>query len=211
MSIPEVRWFGSLRGVLGGGDLSSHGTLRDLADRPHLYALGPVAGLRGEITVLDGVATVARVRNGEILIERTTDVGACFLAYAAVSRWRETRLSVAVVSETDLAEWFARLPAPTPPFVFVIRGTPAALHYHVIDKADAAPHDPTEHARAKVHFELRERPVAIVGFCAPNHRGVFIPEGQTLHMHFVSDDGRASGHIDAMRLRPGAVLSLQCD
>ncbi len=63
-----VRWIGAQRDVLG-GDVSGKVALASLAGLPHLYALGPRAGVTGEITVLDGVPWIARVRAGRVAVE----------------------------------------------------------------------------------------------------------------------------------------------
>jgi len=56
----SVRWIGAQRDVLG-GDIEGKVALASLADPAHLYALGPRAGVSGEVTILDGVPWIARV------------------------------------------------------------------------------------------------------------------------------------------------------
>jgi hypothetical protein len=56
-------WVGAQRQVLA-GDLTPHARLQDLADVPHLYALGPLAGLQGEVTVIDGAPLVTTLPGG---------------------------------------------------------------------------------------------------------------------------------------------------
>lgn len=45
-----VQWVGAQRDVMR-GDLISHISLDSLAERCHLYALGPLEQLQGEITI----------------------------------------------------------------------------------------------------------------------------------------------------------------
>jgi hypothetical protein len=49
----SVSWQGALRAVHG-GDVSGKLPLQQFSERKNIYAAGPVAGLDGEITVIDG-------------------------------------------------------------------------------------------------------------------------------------------------------------
>jgi hypothetical protein len=81
----SVRWVGAQRDVLG-GDTRGKIALASLVDRPHPYALGPRAGVSGEVTILDGVPWIARVLDGRLEVEQSFDHAACFLVYAEVGR-----------------------------------------------------------------------------------------------------------------------------
>ena len=50
----EVLHAGALRSIMHQGDVSVQMDLADLKDRAHLYALGAVEDLKGEILILDG-------------------------------------------------------------------------------------------------------------------------------------------------------------
>ena len=66
-------------------------SLPELRRFEHLYALGPLEGLRGEISVFDGVPLIARVREGTVTVAAEDGAGACFLVYADVPSWRWTK------------------------------------------------------------------------------------------------------------------------
>ena len=63
--LAEVAWTGAQRDVLA-GDLRATIGLTELRHIQHLYALGPLEGVTGEITVFDGVPVRARVSDGEV-------------------------------------------------------------------------------------------------------------------------------------------------
>ena len=46
---------------------SGHADLATLPALPHLYALGPLEGVRGDVTVLDGCPHIARVVAGHMM------------------------------------------------------------------------------------------------------------------------------------------------
>jgi hypothetical protein len=72
-----------------GGDVEGKVDLRSLTQQPHLYALGPRAGVSGEITVFDGEPSVARVVDRQVHVTADADHAACFLVYDHVSVWRD--------------------------------------------------------------------------------------------------------------------------
>jgi hypothetical protein len=67
---------GAQRDVLA-GDTTGHADLRTLSGRPRLYALGPLEGCRGEVTIFAGVPSVATVVEGRPTV--ASDHRACFL------------------------------------------------------------------------------------------------------------------------------------
>ncbi len=210
-----VRWVGAQREVLA-GDFRSHVNLSSLAELSHLYGLGPLAGLRGEISIFDGFAAVSRVRDGRdetAVGPAPAAVEAPFLVYAQVAAWDERVLAHAV---EDLGRLDAivcdaardRKLDVARPVPFLLRSVAAWAEFHVLDKRDDAPHDAREHERIKVRFTLSASPLEILGFRSDRHRGVFTPSDSSVHLHCRTPDGRRSGHVDQLRLPGGTVLAL---
>ena len=207
-----VRWVGAQRDVLV-GDLRPRLSLRSLAGLPHLYGLGPLAGLRGEISIFDSVPAIASVRDGADVTEPRVDVKASFLLYAQVATWDETPITNPVHGTTELEAVLRRVARDrgvdlARPLPFLIRSEGASARFHVLDKRDDAPHGPREHERAKVRFTLSEGPIEVLGFRSDRHEGVFLPAGETVHMHLRTADGRRSGHLEHADLPPGSRLAL---
>src|SRR5438046_1295758 len=59
-----VEWIGEMHKAMHDGDVGAKVRLSDLAATPHLSAIGPLAGLKGEITVIDGHSFVATAEAG---------------------------------------------------------------------------------------------------------------------------------------------------
>lgn len=208
----SVRWVGAQRDVLG-GDVEGKVDLRLLTQRPHLYALGPRAGVSGEITVFDGEPWVARIVDRQILVTADLDHAACFLVYDHVGLWRERVEEKPIDDEAVLtaavlgAAGAVGLDADAP-LIFLLRSPAASVTFHVLDKRDGLPHTPERHERAKVRFELARQAVEVLGFYSTGHRGIFTPKDSDLHMHFRTLDGRASGHVERIAVDPGAVIAV---
>lgn len=210
----RVVWVGAMREAMHG---EGRGVVRLMdARREHLYAIGPVEGLRGEVTVWDGRASIARVgedEQGEARVEVTEeyDVGAAFLVYANVERWREVEAPEGVRTLEELEAFVARAGAEhgaEPPFPFLVRGRAERVEYHVMHKTEPGRMSPEAHARAKVTFEAERTPVRLVGFFSDAHHGVFTHHGTDVHVHVILGEDGPSGHLDAVVLEPGATLML---
>ena len=95
------------------------------------------------------------------------------------------------------------------PFPFRIEGVVESLNYHIIYKLDNAPHNITEHQRAKQKFSVYNSSVQIIGFWADSEsQGVYTHPDMRIHLHFMLEDNTESGHIDNIHLRKGAILYL---
>ena len=73
----EVKWVGEMRKVMRDGDLSGTVKLDALAKLPQLYALGPLEGLRGEITIVDGTPSIGAVVDGKATVGDKLEGKAC--------------------------------------------------------------------------------------------------------------------------------------
>jgi acetolactate decarboxylase len=208
----RVKSGGEMRNVMQKGNLDAHvdcGTLRGLRG---LYALGPVEGLKGEITVLDGKPSVSTVRDGKPAVSDEWPK-ACFLVYVQVEGWQTTALPKDVVTLAHLqpvvlsAAKKAGLDVEKP-FPFRLTGTPKRVDYHIVWKTDGLPHTRELHAKAKRPFVVEGREVEMLGFYSDKHHGVFTHHDSNIHVHVRTADGKDSGHVDAVTLASGMTLHL---
>ncbi len=207
-----VRWLGAQRHVLA-NNLKGHVALEALSTSAHLYALGPLEGLRGEVSIFDSVPSIARIRDGAIATESTWKARACFLVWADVSGWTWQLLDPVPHDLEALEGPLAVLARevghdPDEPLPFLVTGAAAEMTLHVLDKRDGLPHDAERHEQAKVRRTFRGEPVELIGFRSTRHRGIFTPKDSNLHVHLRTADGRISGHLEAIRLAPGARLAV---
>jgi len=207
-----VRWAGAQRDVLG-GDLEGHVDLGALSSLTHLYALGPLEGARGEVSIFAGVPSIARIDGGEVVTAATWHARACFLVWAQVPAWAERAVDAGVGSLDELERRATALAADAGldlerPWPFRVRGTALRATLHVLDKRDGLPHDPERHEAAKVRRMLERVSIELVAFHSRHHHGIFTPKASNVHAHLWTGDGRISGHLDAIELLPGALLGV---
>jgi acetolactate decarboxylase len=208
----KVRWAGAQKNVMS-GDLTAHITLKSLEDLPHLYAVGPLEELKGEITILDSQTSISKVAPTGVTVETGFEHSACFLAYAQVEAWREVLLPATVGTEKDLEHYLPEVAAtvgidPDRPLPFLLRGAIQRIELHILNKTDGLPHNPALHNMAKVHYTIEGGEAELIGFYSSSHQGVFTPGESVLHIHARVADGALSGHVEGVTLTDTTRLYL---
>jgi acetolactate decarboxylase len=208
----RVQWVGAQRRVVRDGDLGGQIDLETLSKRPHLYAVGPLEGLKGEVSVFDGSPFITRLEDGKVIVDRSFRHKACFLVYAQIDRWQDLEVPETVKTAVELGEfvWLAaskRLDV-TKPFPFLLKGKPSVVDFHIVNKIDNLPHNPELHEKVKVHLQLKGQPVEIIGFFSDKHQGVFTHHNSKVHMHVKTTDGTTGGHVDDLHPYGGLTLLL---
>ena len=161
----DVHVIGEMRRMFTDHDIGPNVDLSQINVTAHVYGLGPVAGLKGEITVLDGETFVSQAVAERPRVALAPSAKAVFLVYASVTKWRSVDIPAAVVSETDLAGFLERQFHKNTRSPFLVRGTAVACRYHIqnfMGKAEDLTHE--LHDRAKVFLEVTNAPVELVGF-----------------------------------------------
>jgi acetolactate decarboxylase len=186
----ELWFIGAQRETIMNGKLAAALDLKTLADRPHLYGLGPIEELRGEVTIADSRPALARVApDGTVEVTRSFDAGVPFFVWAEVPRWIERPIPSKVRSFEDLERFVpqaakaAGLDAEKP-LPFLVSAREDLIEYHILNRIGDAPHNMEEHKKIQIKFELATVEATIVGFHSTKHRGVFTPGDSNIHIHF---------------------------
>ncbi len=220
-----VEYIGAQRDIFKTGKAVSVISLKSIANRPGLFAVGPIEGLDGEITIFDSKPYITKVRGGDFTVDHSFDYGAFFLVWTEQARWKDVPLPITVKGYVDLQQ-FVKAQAQaagidtTKPFPFLLAGTPAEIKWHInVDRTDGKPITQELFVKSKEPFTTRNEQVDIVGFYAEHHAGIFLPSADpkfmegtgvhnALHIHLVSKTSKAAGHIDNITLGEGMVLRL---
>lgn len=209
----EVLSVGEMRKVMQDGDVSAAIDLRRLAETKHLYALGPVEGLKGEVTVWDGKPSIALIRDGKISISDSFEFKACFLVYAQVQSWHEVAIPEEISDEEQLENFVAQAAVKQGldvkgPFPFAVKATPKKVAFHVVNKTDDSPQTGKKHDQIKARFVIENAAVRLIGFYSDHHHGVFTHHDSNIHLHVITDDEKQSGHVESLQLGNGGTLLL---
>lgn len=87
VDVPDVKVAGAMKNIMINGDLSAYINV-DTLNKIHLYGLGPVSGLAGEIMVLDGKVYSASKSGNQLINSQDKISLASMLVYSTVSKWR---------------------------------------------------------------------------------------------------------------------------
>jgi len=209
----RLRFIGGQRETIMMGNRGSLLDLRTLKGQPHLYGIGPIEGLGGEVTIADSRPSLARVGTDErVHVEESYDAGVPFFVWAEVPRWQDAPVPAQVRSYADLEVFIAeagKAAALTQAFPFVVRGWPALIDFHVVNAKPGTPPGMAAHQKIQIPFDLHARQATLVGFWSKQHQGIFTPMGTNLHVHFQTPENDTSGHVHGLDLgQGGMVLSL---
>jgi acetolactate decarboxylase len=210
----ELWFIGAQRETIMNGKLAAALDLKTLADSPHLYGLGPIEQLRGEVTIVDSRPALGRVMpDGTVKVTRSFDAGVPFFVWAEVPRWIEIPMPAEIRSFADLERFVpqaatgAGLDADKP-LPFLLGGREELIEFHILNRIGDAPHNMEMHKKIQIKFELAKVEATIVGFHSTRHRGVFTPGDSNIHIHFQTPDNSQFGHIQRLEIGAGATLRM---
>ena len=200
----EVQVYGSIKKIMHDNDTTEKVRLNLLGPIVNYYGLGAVAGLDGEILILNGDTYVTRVWKGFISTDKSTDVGAALLVLARVQQWDTVQVRRKLDSISELETYLDQEMKSEMAIPFMILSNDADIDWHVVSR----PEDP---GKPISHKELGEGGkykgnALLLGFFSNNHEGIFTHQGQKTHIHFQSGDKLHAGHVDEIRINKGDKL-----
>src|SRR5262245_66466089 len=85
------------------------------------------------------------------------------------------------------------------PVPFVMAGSPRELFWHVnVDRTGGQTITQELFRKSKQQYTLGGEHIDIFGIYSDKHGGILMSPGLKIHIHFVSRDSDATGHIDAL-------------
>jgi acetolactate decarboxylase len=207
-----VQVWGNLREMMREGRTEARVAIASALATPHLYAVGAVAGMRGEITVIDGAVWLALgARDAGRATVGAADESAALLVASHVAHWSRVTLAEDIPF-AKLDQQIEALAAAAgidvdKPFPFLVEGPLADAHWHVLvgPPSAAAPHD---HAGNAVTGDQVAITGTLVGFFSKHHHGAFTHMGQNIHAHLVSPSLALAAHVDQITIGASSVLAL---
>ncbi|UKN01095.1 acetolactate decarboxylase [Paracrocinitomix mangrovi] len=210
----NVEHAGELKKIMHKNDISAHAKLSDFNGESHLYALGAVEGLKGEILILDGVPYISSVNGDSLKIDNSFDYNASLLVYASIEEWHEKDIPDDVKTYADLEEFVAFQAELSginmnKPFPFMLKGVADTLNWHVINWPEGDTiHTHEKHVSSGLNGTFTSIDTEILGFYSDSHHGIFTHHSTNMHLHFLSDDKKRSGHLDDLYLGSEVKLLL---
>lgn len=204
-----VKIVGAMRNVMHKGELFGTISLDTISDKNHLFGLGPVEYLKGEIVIMDGKiyqSTVAEYGNSEIE-EENWQVKAPFFVYANIEKWKEVTFPDSILTFHQLENFLNECSKGViRPFPFKITGIIDRGDIHIVNLPKGTKvHSPEEAHQNQQSYQLKNDRGEMIGFFSTEHQGVFTHHDSHVHIHFLSADKKKMGHLDNMILKKGTV------
>jgi acetolactate decarboxylase len=199
----EVRIVGAMKNVMKKGELFGTIDLDSLSNKTHLYGMGPVEYLTGEITVVDGRAFKSTVQsNGEMKVEETFVVKAPFFGYSQINSWKEVELPDSIHSIAQLESFLNETTHEIArPYFFKLKGKISNAKIHVVNLPKGSKVSSPEEAHVgQAVFSIKDKDAEIIGFFSTEHQTIFTHHSTFLHMHLITDDLLQMGHIDELKI-----------
>ena len=205
-SAPKI--IGAMKNVMRKGELFATIDIDTIANKKHLYGLGPLEYLTGEIMLVDGKGYKAVVINDTTMrVTETFALKAPFFGYANVESWVETAIPDTILTipqlETFLNESTQNYPRP---FFFKLTATVNDASIHIVNlPAGTKVSSPEEAHQGQKSFEIRNKTVALIGFFSTEHKAIFTHHDTYVHIHLITDDRQQMGHLDALNIKKGSA------
>lgn len=204
----KVKIVGEMKNVMWQGQLYGNINLDTIANKEHLYGLGPVEYLSGELMIFDGIAYKASVLTPtKMKVEETYNSKAPFFAYVNIEKWKEQSFPDSIQTISQLEIYLDKITKTTiRPFMFKLNGTVETAKIHVVNLPKGSKvSSPDEAHKGKTFFELENQQVDILGFFSTEHKAIFTHHDTYLHMHLLTIDKSKMGHLDEMKLKKGTI------
>jgi len=203
-TVTEVKYSGALRTIMS-GNIKPVISLDSFSNKKHLYALGAVENLEGEIQIFNSKPSNSFVVDSSLHIKDEYNLKAALLVYAEVEEWNEFIIKNSTTKDNIEKAIFeiAKINGVNldKPFPFLLEGTAESLDWHVIKWIDGDTiHTHKKHKASGLNGRLTNRTVAVLGFYSTKHKAVFTHHTTNVHMHFKTLDNSVAGHIDDIRL-----------
>ena len=206
----EVKWVGELHKVMMEGQDAGVISLESLGGGADLYALGPLEGSNGEISVFAGDPFIATIRDGAPHVEHSSSVRAPLLVWTRVKAWRSVALPETVKSLEELDRFVAQSAAAAgselaAPFPFRVTGRVQKLALHIVNRQGREAKGHEAHDKIKVVLPVEDADVELLGFWSDQHEGIFTHRGSHVHVHGRTVDDKLSGHVDEVVFATGQL------
>lgn len=213
---PKVEVHGALREMMHEGRTGPVVEVARATESSDAVAVGALAGLTGEVTVLDGEAWLSYAEpdgTARTVRTRAPSDSAALLVIGRLpnAQWvtLEEDVPLTALSERIAALAQAKGVDTTRPFPFSVEGPLQDLAWHVIDGrklGDGASHQ--DHMSAGVQGRRDSTTGVLVGFYSTRHHGIFTHHDSDTHVHVVLAGENASGHVDGVTVGKGARVRL---
>ncbi len=204
----SVKVVGAMMNVMHKGELFATMDIDTIKSKVHLYGLGPVEYLKGEIMIVDGKAYKSTVAaDGSIAMEETFKAKAPFFVYANVDKWKEVTLPDSVQTIPQLESFLDQTTKNhSRPFAFRLTADIDHCEIHIVNLPKGTQvHSPEDAHKNQKSFDVKNEKAELLGFFSTEHKGIFTHHDSFVHIHLITADKKKMGHADNLMMKKGTV------
>ena len=218
----EILQYGNMREAIGQQKHQGRISIEEIVARPHFFGVAALAGLKGEVTLIDSQIIATEVNpQGRLQPLAAGPSQATLLAGSYVSEWAPPVRLDKQLEPAEVESWLASSAASagldtTRPFPFRAEGEFQQVRLHVINGACPM------HARLnKLELPPERKPYevefstlrgSLVGVYAENSVGNLTHPATSVHSHLVFTDPqtglKVTGHVERLGLLPETELRI---
>ncbi len=210
----KVEYKGALKTIMHKKDVSAKTNLKDFENTEHLYAIGAIENLKGEIQIFNSKPSNTMVNDSSLTFDNSFSKKATLLVYASVSKWKTITIPDTIKTFEQLEIYIDKTAKENninvnEPFPFLIEGTPKSFDWHVINwKTGDTEHSHKKHVNSGLHGTINNQQAEMLGFYSNSHHAIFTHHTTNMHIHVKTADNKIAGHVDGLTLGKGMVLKL---
>jgi acetolactate decarboxylase len=206
--LSNVKITGAMLNVMHLGLLYGTINLDTIVNKKHLYGLGPIEYLKGEILIDDGHSYLSKVAaDGSITMEETYKVKAPFFVSENVDKWEEVSLPDYIQTIPQLETFLdATTKDHSRPFAFRVTATIENAAIHIVNLPDGtAVNSPEDVQQHEHHFIVKNTDSELIGFFSTQHQGIFTHHDTYVHIHLITSDKKKMGHAESFVIKKGTA------
>jgi acetolactate decarboxylase len=199
---------GAMKNVMHKGELFATIDLDTIKNKTHLYGLGPLEYLQGEILIVDGKGYKSIVENDTSMkVTKTMEMKAPFFGYSNIDSWTETEFPDNISNVKQLEKFLDQTTKNYPrPFLFKLTATVDSATIHIVNLAKGTKvSSPEEAHKGQKSFYIKNKNVEMLGFFSTEHQAIFTHHDTYVHIHLITDDKQKMGHLEELMIKKGTA------
>ncbi len=204
----DIAISGAMMNVMHKGELWGTINLDTIADKKHLYGIGPLEYLTGEILIIDGRCYKSEVvTDTRMKVSETFQLKAPFFGYTHVAAWKDLVLPDSIIELSQLEHFLNAATENYPrPFFFKILAQVEQANIHVVHlQAGSKVSSPQEAHQGQKNYEVRDEEVEMIGFFSTEHQAILTHHDSWVHIHLITQDRTQMGHLESVKLKKGSA------
>lgn len=205
----QVKIVGNMKEAMRKGKLHGNIKLDTIENKEHLYGIGPLEHLTGEILIIDGKSYFSSITvDSTLKVEETYQLKAPFFAYSNIPKWSDESLPDSVQTIKQLEIYLNQITKnSTRPLMFKLMGTIEKATIHVVNFPKGTKvKSPEDAHKGQINYNLSKKNCEIIGFFSTEYQTIFTHKDTFLHMHLITADRKKMGHLDDVVFKKGTMV-----